>query len=186
MPFGVILIGLGSLVFGPAFTVVSSMVGYLSGNRSGASALVSVALAGVLDLAFDCSELGFDIDNRLDPETCDVAVALAGGIMDVIPNDYFDDYDVSRRPDGLSIATLALVDVSSGTPNVSSIWSRSLTEIADYSALTRAATPQLQVKLPGSRWLEPGTNYHRLLSGANLLPTGLKSRRLANRRLNGF
>ena len=54
--------GLGGLIPGPAFTIISAMASYISGSQSGFSAFLNLALTGFINTDGGLADLGYEVE----------------------------------------------------------------------------------------------------------------------------
>lgn len=120
---GVILKGVGSLVFGPAFTVLAGFVEYAAGMRSGASLALSLGLSTFVDFDLDCGEYGFEIDDSPSEDLCESSVHIANQLLGNGAERLSKELSFEKTSNsGLFVPKAAVVDVRPSTPYVQEVW----------------------------------------------------------------
>src|SRR5688572_2770333 len=105
---GIILKFLSSAILGPGISSLWTLLEYSVGDRSGPSAAMSLALAGVVDFDLDCSD--FEVDPDSSEEACEFAAAVAGELISAGAEE-MSRYSLSRTRSGLYVARVAIVEV---------------------------------------------------------------------------
>jgi hypothetical protein len=122
MNLGIILKGISNLVLGPTFTIISSIVNYIAGEREGKSTLWSLGLSGFLDFELDLEEFGYEIDYEYSKDINKTSILVGKSLLESGVEQYLNNYDIKRRPSGLYVANIAILDVSQSDVTLNSVW----------------------------------------------------------------
>jgi len=122
MNLGIILKGISNILLGPTFTVLSSIINYITGERDGKSTLWSLGLSGFLDFELDLEEFGYEIDYEYSKDINKTSILIGKTLLESGVEQYLNNYDIKQRPSGLYVANVAILDVSHSDVTLNSVW----------------------------------------------------------------
>jgi len=122
MNLGLIIKGILGIKLGPVFTVLSSIINYITGEQSAKSILFSLGLSGFLDYEFDLDDFGYEIDSSYSGYTACTSLAIGKAILETGVETFLSNYNISRRPSGLYVANIAILDANGQNLKLNSIW----------------------------------------------------------------
>ena len=151
MKFGVILKGLSGALFGPAFILLSNLVEYTTGSKSGKDIIISLALAGFLDSIVDLEEFGFEVDNKDLTNIRHSSLIVGKALLESGIETYIDNYNIQKRPDGLYVPNISILNCDrKNNIYVDSIWKNTN---FDKNSINKVYLDSPKINLINNEWI---------------------------------